>query len=74
MWYALQYNIGVLPGNVYVNIILLALMEFPATFLNMFLVNWKYTGRRLTCALTMLAAGIFSFLVVPFIATGRFSK
>ena len=70
MYHALSFNVNILPGSPYVNMVYMALMDFPALLLNMVMLNWKHTGRRTTSALTMVAAGVSSFLVVPFIATG----
>ena len=67
---ALNLNVRRIPGNIYLNLVLLALMGIPASLLSMFLVNWRYAGRRITCAMAMLSAGICSFLVLPVSATG----
>ena len=71
MYYALTLNVGALPGDVFINAAVSAAVEIPAQFATIAALNHRVTGRRLTCALSMLMAGLLSFCVIPFIATSK---
>ena len=72
MYYALTLNVGSLPGDVFINAAVSAALEIPAHFATILALNHHVTGRRLTCAISMLLAGLFSFGVIPFITTGKY--
>jgi len=64
MYYALSLNAGRLPGNIFVNMFLLAFVEIPANLIAVPLL--ERVGRRLTLSVSMLLAGISSVLMIPF--------
>jgi fucose permease len=70
MYYALTLNVGALPGDIFINAAVSAAVEIPAQFATILALNHHVTGRRLTCAVSMLCAGAFSFAVIPFITAG----
>ena len=70
MYYGLSLNMADLSGNVFFNSILSGAVEIPANLLAIALLNWPVMGRRLTCSLTLLAAGLSSFICIPLILAG----
>lgn len=64
MYYALSLNAGRLPGDIFLNMFLLAAVEIPANLLAVPLLD--KVGRRLTMGISMLLAGISSLLMIPF--------
>lgn len=64
MYYALSLNAGRLPGNIFFNMFLLAVVEIPANLMAVFLLD--RVGRRLTLGVSTLLAGISSLLMIPF--------
>lgn len=74
LWYSLSFNTGKLPGSIYLNTLLVSLVEIPANFIVMFCLNWHVLGRRWTNAGSLIAAGIINFCIVPAILAGRLSQ
>lgn len=72
MYYALSLNTGSLAGSIYLNTALMGLVEIPANILCYFTLNWRVTGRRVTCGGGLLLAGLSLFLSTPFIVNGTF--
>lgn len=64
MYYALSLNAGRLPGDIFLNMFLLAVVEIPANILAVPLL--ERVGRRLTLGVSTLSAGISSLLMIPF--------
>ena len=64
MYYALSLNAGRLPGDIFLNMFLLAVVEIPANLIALPLL--ERAGRRLTLSVSMLLAGISSLLMIPF--------
>ena len=61
---------GLLAGNIYVNTLLVGIVDIPGNFLAILGLRSRYFGRKLTCALGLLIAGCSSLLTIPFIITG----
>ena len=64
MYYALSLNAQSLSGNIYLNTTLLGLVEIPGIAIGAVLIAWKYTGRRYTVSMSMVIAGLTSFILV----------
>jgi MFS transporter, OCT family, solute carrier family 22 (organic cation transporter), member 4/5 len=64
MYYALSLNAGRLPGDVFLNMFLLSVVEIPANMLAVPLL--ERVGRRLTLGVSTLSAGLSSLLMIPF--------
>ena len=71
MYYGLSLNMADLSGNVFFNSFLSGAVEVPANLLCVALLNWPAFGRRLTCSFALLAAGLSSFVCIPFILNSR---
>ena len=65
LYYAIIFNIGSLPGNIYVNMLAIALVDIPVIAICWFFLQWRVTGRRLTCALLLIFTGIAGFVEIP---------
>lgn len=65
MYFALSLNTGSLVGDVFVNTVISGAVEVPANILCILCMNWKKLGRRLTCSLSLVIAGLSSFLTIP---------
>ena len=70
MYYALSLNTQALSGNIYVNTVISGAVEIPANLLAIFFLNWRFTGRRLTCSLSLLIAGAASLISIYMILEG----
>lgn len=70
MYYSLSLNTQSLSGSVYLNTLILGAVEIPANFIAIILLNWKFTGRRLTCSWALILAGVASFLTIFMILKG----
>jgi len=64
MFYALSLNAGRLPGDVFINMFLLSVVEIPACFIAAVLL--ERVGRRLTVGVSTILGGTASFLMIPF--------
>ncbi|ELU09061.1 hypothetical protein CAPTEDRAFT_121679 [Capitella teleta] len=64
MYYALSLNTGSLPGGVFFTTFLAGAVEVPANLIAVFFMGWRFTGRRLTCSLSMLIAGGASLIQI----------
>ena len=64
-YYGLNYAAGDLGGNVYVNSLVISVVEVPCYFLQPFLVESEYFGRKRTCiyafCLGAIACALFPF-------------
>jgi len=58
VYYGLALNAGALPGSIYANNIILALMDVPSHFVFPFLIETKRFGRKGTLAWGMILGGI----------------
>ncbi|ELU15629.1 hypothetical protein CAPTEDRAFT_92879 [Capitella teleta] len=70
MYYALSLNTESLSGSVYVNTVISGVVEIPANIAAIFLLRWRVTGRRLTCSLSMIIAGLASIVSIYMILRG----
>lgn len=73
MYYALSLNTGALAGSVFVNTFIAGAVEIPANLLCIVCMNWRYLGRRWTCGLSLILAGLSSFSMIPFVINGEIS-
>jgi hypothetical protein len=48
MYWAMSFNSGTLSGNIYLNTLLLGVVEIPAIIVAYFTLNWPPLGRKLT--------------------------
>lgn len=71
MYYVLSLNTDALTGSLYLNTFLAGAVEFPANVLAVFLLQWRFTGRRLTCALSLIIAGVASLVSIYMILEGN---
>ena len=71
MYYVLSLSTSSLAGNVFVNTTIMGLVEIPAVLLGLILMDWHVFGRKYTCVLSVVFAGISSFIMVPLILNGE---
>ncbi|XP_078362537.1 organic cation transporter protein-like [Oculina patagonica] len=62
IYYGINYNVHNLAGNVYLNLFLLVMVNFPQSVISCFCL--KRFGRRLTYSVYMLLAGVFCLLAL----------
>jgi hypothetical protein len=74
IYYSLSLNTAVLHGNIYVNTFICGAVEVPAYIIAMLLMDSKWFGRRWTGCLSLLIAGIVSFLCIPMIIFREYSS
>jgi hypothetical protein len=72
MYWAMSFNSGTLSGNIYLNTLLLGVVEIPAIIVAYFTLNWPPLGRKLTTGGSMLIASLTSFITIPFIVIGLY--
>jgi len=65
MYYALSLNTGSLYGNIYINTFFSGAVEIPAYILSMIMMDMAVFGRKGTGGLSLVTAGIISFLCIP---------
>ena len=64
-YYGLVYSAGSMPGGVFLNTFVAALVQFPANTISVWLV-FRF-GRRKTQIWCLLLAGIFLMAAIPFV-------
>lgn len=69
--WAFTFNVDALPGNLYVNMIIFAVVDIIGAGIGYLGVRWKTFGRRLTLGLSMIGACVTNGLTIPFILFGR---
>lgn len=72
MYYALSLNTESLFGDIYLNTAISGAVEIPANFIAIFFLNWRFTGRRLTCSLSLIIAGAASLVSIYMILEGKY--
>lgn len=69
--WAFTLNVDALPGNMYVNMIIFAVVDIIGAGIGYLGVRSKTFGRRLTLGLSMIGACVTNGLTIPFILFGR---
>ena len=64
-------NVGYLPGDIYINTIVSAAMEIPAIIICIFLLDWKFLGRKGTAVGSFGVATLALFISVPLDLYGK---
>lgn len=72
IYYGLAFNAGSLVGDLYLNSLLLGVVEIPANVVCRFMVN--RFGRRFTNAFGLLVAGVGSFVCIPLVGNKGWSR
>lgn len=67
MYYAMSLNTGSLSGDIFVNTVISGAVEIPSLVVCVFLLGWRITGRRLSCSISFIGAGISSIICIPLI-------
>ena len=67
MYYAMSLNTGSLHGDIFLNTTISGLVEIPANILCVLFLNWRFSGRRWTCAISLILAGVSSFITMPLV-------
>jgi len=65
-------NVGYLPGDIYVNTIVAAALEVPTIIVTIFLLDWKFLGRKWTAVLGFGANGVALLVCIPLNLLGKF--
>lgn len=71
IYYALSLNTGILSGNIYLNTFFCGAVEALGYVSGFFFVQNRHLGRRLTGLLSLLGAGLASFICIPMILLGK---
>src|SRR6218665_165740 len=71
MYYAMSLNTGALSGDIFINTAISGAVEVPALVICALLLGWRVTGRRLSCSISFVGAGISSIICIPLILYGN---
>ena len=71
MYYAIYLNVETMKGNTHVVMLLLSVTEVFAGLLTIVGLRWRRCGRCLTCALSLLLAGVSSIITIPLLIYGE---
>lgn len=69
VYYGMNFNLKNIAGDRYINALISGLVEIPAVIFVVCVNN--HLGRRLTVALLMMIAGLFSFSILILELTGK---
>jgi len=64
IYYAMSLNVRSLSGNLYINVMLVRLVDLPAVILGALAINWRCLGRRYTMSSSMALAGCMSLALI----------
>lgn len=71
IYYSLALNTGSLHGDIYLNTFISGAVEIPAYILGIVMMDMKCFGRRGTGGLSLVGAGLVSFVCIALILNGE---